>query len=44
MLKTNELSIASASRIDDDEVVGSNGGAGAESGGSVVKQKLSSIL
>ena len=43
MLKTTGSSVASAFRVDDDEVVGSGDGAGAESGGSVVKQKVGLI-
>ena len=41
-MKTTGSSIASAFRVDDSKVGG--GGAGAESGGSVVKQKLGSII
>ena len=43
MLKTTGSSVASASRVDDDEVVG-DGGAGAKSGGSVVERKVDSIV
>ena len=43
MLNTIGSSIASDSRIDDDEVSGGNG-AGAESSGSVFKQKVSSNI
>ena len=43
MSKTTGSSVASASRVDDDEVVGDDGGAGAENGGSIVEQKVSSI-
>ena len=42
MLKTTGSSIASAFRVDNNEVVGGGGGAGA--GGSVVKQKVGSIV
>ena len=38
MLKTTRSSVASAFRVDDDEVVGSGGGAGAESDGSSNKK------
>ena len=44
ILKTTGLSVASASRIDDDEIVGSSGGAKAETSGNAVKQKLGSIV
>ena len=43
MMKTIRSSVASASRVDDDEVVG-GASAGAESGGSVVKHKVGSIV
>ena len=43
MLKTTGSSIVSAFRVDDNEVVGSGGGAGAENGGSIVEQKVDSI-
>ena len=42
MLKTTGSSVASASRVDDNEVVGGDGGAGA--GGSVVERKVGSIV
>ena len=42
MLKTTRSSVASASRVDDNEVVG-GGDAGAESGGSIVERKVGSI-
>ena len=42
MLKTTGSSVASAFRVDDNEVVGGGGGAGA--GGSVVKQKVGSNI
>ena len=38
MLKTTGSSIASAFRIDDNEVVGGGDGAGAESGGSICQR------
>ena len=51
MLKTTESFVPSAFKVDDDEFVGSGGSAGAggsvveaESGGSVVKQKVDSII
>ena len=40
MLKTTGLSVASAFKVDDNEVVGS----GARAGGSIVKQKVGSIV
>ena len=43
MLKTTGLSIVSASRVDDNEVVSGGGGAGAENDGSIVKWKVGSI-
>ena len=42
MLKTIGSSVASAFRVDDDEIVGGGGGAGA--GESVLKRKVSSIV
>ena len=42
MLKTTGSSIASAFRVDDNEIVGGGGGVGA--GGNVVKQKVGSIV
>ena len=45
MLKTTGSSIVLPFRVDDNEVVGgSGGGVGAESGGSVVEQKVGSIV
>ena len=44
MLKITGSSIESDFGVDDNEIVGSGGGAGAESGGSVVKQKVGSIV
>ena len=44
MLKTTRLSVASAFRVDENEIVSSGGGAGAESGRSLIKQKLSPII
>ena len=44
MLKTTGSSVASAFRVDDNEVVGGGDGARAESGGSDVKQKVGSIV
>ena len=44
MLKTTGSSVASAFRVDDDEVVGGGGAAGAESGESILKRKLGSIV
>ena len=44
MLKTIGSSVASAFRVDDNEVISCSGGVGAESGGSVVEQKLGSIV
>ena len=43
MLKIIGSSVTSAFRVDDDEVVNSNGGAGAENGESIVKRKVDSI-
>ena len=43
MLKITGSSVASAFRVDDDEVVGGNSGAGAENGESIIKQKVDSI-
>ena len=43
MLKTTGSSVASAFRVDDNKVVGGGDGAGAESGGSVIKQKVGLI-
>ena len=43
MLKTIGSSVALAFRVDDDEVVGGGDGAGAESGESVVEQKVGLI-
>ena len=43
MLKTIGLSIASASRVNGNEII-DGGGAGAESGRSVIKQKVDSIV
>ena len=42
MLKMTGSSVVSAFRVDDDEVVGDGGGAGA--GGSIVERKLGSIV
>ena len=44
ILKTTGSSVTSASRVDDDGVIGSGGGAGAESNGSVVEWKVGSIV
>ena len=44
ILEITGSSITSVSGIDDYEVVNNGGGAGAESGGSVVKQKVGSII
>ena len=44
MLKTTGSSIASAFRIDGDEVIGSGDGIRAESDRSVIKQKVGSIV
>ena len=44
MLKTTGSSVASAFRDDDNEVVGGSSAAGAESGESVLKQKVGSII
>ena len=44
MLKTTGSSIASAFRVDHDEVVGGGDSAGAENGGSVVERKVGSIV
>ena len=43
MLKITGSFVASVFEVDDNEVVGDDGGIGAESGGSVVKQKVGSI-
>ena len=44
MLKTTGSSVASAFRVDNDKVVGGGDGAGAECGGSVIEQKVGSIV
>ena len=44
MLKTTGSSVASAFRVDDDEVVGGGDGAGAECGGSIIERKVGSIV
>ena len=44
MFKTTGSSVASAFRVDDDEIVGGGGYAGAENGGSIIEQKVSSII
>ena len=44
MLKTIRSSIVSASRVDDNEIVGGCSGIEAENGGSIVKQKVGSII
>ena len=41
MLKTTGSSVPSASRVDDNEIVGGGGGAGTESGGSVDRSDTS---
>ena len=43
IFKTTGLSVASAFRVDDDELVGGDDSAGAESGGSVVERKVGLI-
>ena len=43
MLKTTGLSVASAFRVYDDEIVGGGDSAGGESGGSVVERKVDLI-
>ena len=44
MLEITGSSVTSASRVNNNEVIGGGGGAGAESGGSVVEQKVGSIV
>ena len=44
MLKTTGSSVASAFRFDNNEIVGDGGAAGAESGKSILKQKVGSIV
>ena len=43
MLKITESFVASAFRVDDNEVIVGSGGAGAENGGSIVERKVYSI-
>ena len=44
ILKRFGSSVISAFRVDDDEVVGGSGDAGAKNGGNIVEQKVGSIV